>query len=203
MTTRRQRWVERMLGWSPVLLLGSLAAMTYWLNTQVRPASPAPDGSSRHEPDLISNNFKAVSLGADGHVRQALTAASAQHYPDDDTTVFEQATMAFTDPDNPRVDVSADRATLTGDREHVYLRGHAKVVRAAEAGEKPDGPITVTSEYLEYMPKEDRAVTDKPVRITDPRGTINATGLELDNRAKTVKFKSRLSGQIQPQNNSQ
>jgi lipopolysaccharide export system protein LptC len=192
-----------MLGWSPVLLLGSLAAMTYWLNTQVRPAGPAPDGSSRHEPDLISQNFKAVSLGANGQVRQALTAASARHYPDDDSTAFEQATMVFTDPDNPRVDVSADHATLTGDREHVYLHGHAKIVRAAEGGEKPDGPVTVTSEYLEYMPKEDRAVTDKPVTITEPRGMINAIGVELDNKAKTAKFKSHLSGQILPQNNAQ
>ena len=203
MTTRRQRWVERMVGWSPVLLLGSLAAMTYWLNTQVRPAAAAPDGSTRHEPDLVGENFKAISLDPDGHVRQALIAKRARHYPDDDTTAFEQATMVFTDPDKPRLDVSADSATLTGDREHVYLFGHAKVVRAAEEGEKPDGPVTVTSEYLHVMPKEDRVVTDKPVTITDPRGTINATGLDLDNKAKTVKFKSHLSGQIEPQNKSQ
>ena len=37
---------------------------------------------------------------------------------------------------------------------------------------------------------------------TGARGVIHATGLELDNKTKTVKFKSRLSGQMQPQNNS-
>ena len=203
MITRRQRWIERMLGWSPVLLLGALAAMTYWLNTQVRPSALASDGSSRHEPDLFGENFKAVSLDAEGNIRQALTATRAQHYPDDDTTAFEQANMVFTDPGKPRLDVTADHATLTGDHEHVYLREHAKVVRAPSDDEKHDGPIVVTSEYLDVMPKEDRVVTDKPVTITDPRGTVNATGLELDNKAKTVKFKSRLSGQIQPQSNPQ
>jgi lipopolysaccharide export system protein LptC len=201
-TTRRQRWRDRLLAWSPVILLGALAAMTYWLNTQVRPAGSATDGSARHEPDLFADNFRALNLDAAGQIRQALTAAHAQHYPDDDTTVFDKPTIVFTDPGKPRLDVTADRATLTGDREHAFLEGHAKVVRAAEEGAKPDGPMTVTSEYLDVMPKADRVATDRPVTITDPRGSVNATGLELDNKAKTVKFKSHLSGSLQPQNNA-
>jgi lipopolysaccharide export system protein LptC len=199
-TTRRQRWFERLLAWSPVLLLGSLAAMTYWLNTQVRPAGSATDGSARHEPDLFAEKFKAINLDAEGHIRQSLTAARALHYPDDDTTTFEHPAIVFTDPGKPRLDVTADRAVLTGDREHVYLEGHAKVGRAATESAKPDGPVTVTSEYLDVMPKSDRVATDQPVTIADPRGTVHATGLELDNKAKTVKFKSHISGELQPQN---
>jgi lipopolysaccharide export system protein LptC len=198
-TPRRQRWIERTLAWSPVLLLGVLAVMTYWLNTQVRPGGSATDGSTRHEPDLFAENFRAVNLDAEGRVRQALTALRAQHYPDDDTTLFDQPVIVFTDPDKPRLDVTADHATLTGDREHVYLEGHAKVVRAATDGPKPEGPIVVTSEYLDVMPNADRVVTDRPVTITDPRGSVNATGLELDNKTKMIKFKSHLSGQLQPQ----
>ena len=48
----------------------------------------------------------------------------------------------------------------------------------------------------------DRIVTDRPVTITDPRGTINSTGLEYDNKAKTLKLRSRVSGQLQPQSKS-
>ncbi|HTP47052.1 MAG TPA: LPS export ABC transporter periplasmic protein LptC [Casimicrobiaceae bacterium] len=202
MSMRRQRWLERMLAWSPAFLLGALAAMTYWLNTQVRPVGSATDGTSRHDPDLIAEHFNAVSLDAEGHVRQSLSAARAKHYPDDDSTHFEQARIVFTDPEKPQIEVTADRATLTADHEHVYLEGHAKVVRAGTGGDKPEGPITVTSEYLDVMPKDDRVFTDRPVTITDPRGTVNATGLELDNKAKTVKFRSALSGQLQPRNTS-
>ena len=202
MTTRRQRWFERLLAWSPVLLLGTLAAMTYWLNTQVRPAGLASDGSGRHDPDLVANNFKAVNLDPEGHIRQSLTAKRAQHYPDDDVTAFEEPAIVFTDPGKPRLEVTADRARLTGDREHVYLEGHATVVRDPTGADKNDGPITVKSEYLDVMPKQDRVVTDKFVTITDPRGTVSATGLELDNKARTVKFKARLAGQLQPQHTS-
>ena len=111
--------------------------------------------------------------------------------------------IAFTDPGKPRLDVAADRAIVTGDREHVYLEGHVKAVREATSADRRDRPITVTSEYLHVIPKEDRIVTDRPVTITDPRGTVNATGLELDNKAKTVKFKSHLRGQLQPQSHPQ
>jgi lipopolysaccharide export system protein LptC len=199
--SRRQAWLERLVTWSPVLLLGSLAAMTYWLNTQVRVALPDFDGSGRHDPDLFAEDFKAVNLDPDGRVRQSLTAARAQHYPDNDITAFDSPVIVFTDPGKPRLDVKADRGTVTGDREHVYLEGHVKAVRDATGGDQRDGPITVTSEYLHVIPKEDRIVTDRPVTITDPRGTVNAVGLELDNKAKTVRFKSHLSGQLQPQSN--
>jgi lipopolysaccharide export system protein LptC len=177
--------------------------MTYWLNTQVRLAVPESDGSRRHDPDLVAENFKAVSFDQDGRIRQSLTAARARHYPDDDSTAFDAPEIVFTDPGKPRLDVTADHGLVTGDREHVYLEGHVKAVRDASAGsEGRDGPITVTSEYLHVIPKEDRVVTDLPVTITDPRGTVNAVGLELDNKAKTIKFKSRLSGQLEPQSHS-
>src|SRR5262249_26418289 len=189
--------------WSPVLLLGSLAAMTYWLNSQVRIAVPDSTGSSRHDPDLFAADFKAVSLDQDGRVRQSLTAAAAQHFPDTDVTTFEAPVIVFTDPGKPRLEVTADHGTVTGDREHVYLEGHVKAVRDATSDEARDGPVTVTSEYLHVIPREDRILTDRPVTITDPRGTVNAAGLELDNKTKPVKFKSHLSGQLQPQNRPQ
>jgi lipopolysaccharide export system protein LptC len=200
--SRTKTWLDRLVAWSPVLLLGALAALSYWLNLQVRVAGPAFDGSGRHDQDVFVENFKAVNLDRDGRVTQALEAKRAQHFPDDDTMVLDAPVIAFTDPGKPRVDVTADRATITGDREHAYCEGHVKAIleeaKDAKNG-KPDGPITLTSEFLHVIPKEERIVTDRAVTITDPRGTINAIGLELDNKAKTVKFKSHVSGQLQPQ----
>ena len=184
MTSRRQAWLDRLITWSPVLLLGALAALTYWLNAQVQVSGPSFDSS--------------------GRIRQALVAKRAQHYPDDDTTTLDAPEIAFTDPDKPRLDVTADHAKITGDREHAYFEGHVKAVREAstDAEGKTEGPVTFVSEFLHVIPKEDRIVTDRPVTITDPRGTINSTGLEYDNKAKTLKLRSRVSGQLQPQSKS-
>lgn len=201
MTSKTQAWLDRLVSWSPVLLLGCLAGLTYWLNAQVRLSAPSFDGSGRHDPDIFVENFRAVNLDKDGRVRQALIAHRARHYPDDDTTALDAPVITFTDPGKPRLDVTADHAVVTGDRAHVYFEGHVKAVREATATEsgKPDGPVTVTSDFLHVIPNEERIVTDRPVTITEPQGTINAIGLELDNKAKTVKFNSHVSGQLQPQ----
>ena len=59
---RRARLIDRLVAWSPVLLLGGLAALTYWLDAQVQSASARRDGSARHDPDLYIENFRAVEL---------------------------------------------------------------------------------------------------------------------------------------------
>jgi LPS export ABC transporter protein LptC len=82
----------------------------------------------------------------------------------------------------------------------VVFTGHVKGVRDASSETAHDGPTTITSEYLLVMPIEHKIGTDKAVTIADPRGIINATGMEYDNKSKTVKLRSRVSGQIEPQN---
>jgi len=196
--TRGRAWLDRLIGWSPVFLLGAFAALTYWLNAQVQSGGAAYDGSGRHDTDLYIEDFKAVSLDPQGRVRQSITAKIARHYPDDDTTEFESPLITFSEPGKPPVSVSADRGMITGDQQNAYFTGNVKGIREAEAGERDKGPVVVTSEYLHILPKEDKIETDKPVTISDPRGIINATGMEFDNKAKTFKFKSRVSGQLQP-----
>ena len=42
MTPRRPR-IDRLVAWSPVLLLGALAALTYWLDAQVQSSGRRDD----------------------------------------------------------------------------------------------------------------------------------------------------------------
>jgi lipopolysaccharide export system protein LptC len=190
--------LDRLIAWSPVLLLGAFAVLTYWLNAQIQVGAEKFDGSGRHDPDLFIENFRAVSLDTQGRVRQALTAKFARHFPDDDTTEFESPLITFSDPDKPQLTITSDHAKVTGDREHAYFYGSVKAVRDAINTDDNDGPIVMTSEYLHVLPKEDRVLTDKAVTIKDARGIINAIGMEFDNRSKIVKFGSHVSGQLQP-----
>ena len=59
--------------------------------------------------------------------------------------------------------------------------------------------MTLTTESLHVLTKEQRVQTDKPVTIEDPRGIIRGRGLEFDNKAKTVRLKSQVSGTFEPQ----
>ena len=107
---------------------------------------PKFDGSGRHDPDLYIQNFKAISLDDGGRVRQALVAKTARHYPDDDTTDLDAPSITFNDPGKPHLQrISADKAKVTGDREHVYFTGNVKGVRDASSPTAKDGPTTIAA----------------------------------------------------------
>jgi lipopolysaccharide export system protein LptC len=220
--------IDRLIVWSPVLLLASLAGLTYWLNAQVQEQQPRRDGSARHEPDLFIESFRAVSFDTDGFPRQGLSAKRGQHYPDDDSTDFIEPSVVLSEPGKPRFSVTANKGALSGDRETISLAGNVRAVRDADAtaadaqkseakgsaakskpakGAKtgttadsgdPAGPVTMTTEFLRIVPKEGRASTDKAVTIEEPRGIIHGVGMELDNKAKTLKLNSGVRGTLQP-----
>ena len=101
----------------------------------------------------------------------------------------------------PPVKITAKQATLSGDRENVYFKGQVRAVREATpatATNPRPGNLSLATEFLHVMPNVEIARTDKPVTITDPRGIINATGMEADSRAKTIKFNSGVSGHLEP-----
>jgi lipopolysaccharide export system protein LptC len=202
----RRRLLDRLVGLSPLLLLGGLAALTYWLDAQIQPLPPKSDGSSRHDPDLFIKNVRGTTFDAQGRPRQKLEAERAEHFPDDDTVALAGLSMSLTEPDRPAVSASADRGVVAGDRESMTLEGRVRVVRAGETarpgqGRESSGPVTITTEYLRIVPKQGVAETDRPVTIEEPRGIIHSVGIRLDNEAKTLKLKSNVQGTLQPNAN--
>ncbi len=196
--------VDRLVAWSPVMLLGGLVALTYWLDAQVQSPSTRYSGDARHDPDLFIENFRAVSFDAEGRVRQSLAATRAEHHPDDNSVDFVSPALALTDPGRPRLSIVADAGTASGDRETVTFRGGIRAVREAlpeEAGNgnHGQGPMSLTTEFLRVIPKQGRAETDGPVTIEEPRGIIHGVGMVLDNEAKTLKLKSGVHGTLSPE----
>jgi len=193
-----RRALDRLIGWMPILLLAGLAALTWWLDAQVQDAGSRRDGNARHDPDLFAQDVRGVELDEAGRAVQTLAAARARHYPDDGTVEFDDPRFVMTQPDRPKFTVQADRARVTGDRERAYFEGNVKASRAAEKAADGAGAIELATESLEVIPKKDRAVTDRPVTITEPRGIIRATGLVLDNEAKTATLRSEVRGTFSP-----
>ena len=187
-----------MIAWSPVFLLGAFTALTYWLNAQVQSGTGRSTAPAATIPTFISRISRPRASTLKGGSGNRSPPGLRVTFPDDDTTEFESPLITFSDPGKPPVTISADRGVITGDQKDAYFTGNVKGIRAASAEDREKGPVIVTSEYLHVLPKEDRIETDKPVTISDPRGIINGTGMEFDNKAKTFKFKSRVSGQLQP-----
>jgi lipopolysaccharide export system protein LptC len=199
---RTRSLLDRMTAWSPVLLLGGLAALTYWLDAQVQGPPPRRDGTARHDPDLFAERFRAVKLDEKGRMVQSLSGRRVDRFADDQSTVIASPQMTQTDVDKPGFAITADSASVTSDREDVYFTGNVVARREAvpaQPGRDGSGAITVKTEYLHAIPNQRQVRTDKPVTIEEARGIINSVGLELDDNAKTVKFKSGVRGTFQSQ----
>lgn len=199
---RTRSLLDRLTAWSPVLLLGGLAALTYWLDAQVQPPANGATGGPRHEPDMYIENFRAVALGADGKPRQSISATRAEHYADDQTSELADPKLHLTEPGRPALTLTADRGKLSADRDHAWFTGNVRAVRDAPAGGAedgmPGGTMTLTTSSLHIDTQLQRLDTPDPVTIEEARGIIKGVGLEFDNVAKTAVLRHQVSGTMQP-----
>jgi lipopolysaccharide export system protein LptC len=187
----------RLTPWFPVVLLASLAMLTYWLDLQVSRGEHA-DGRQIKDPDYYVEDFAATRFGRDGSVVQQLAAKKLTHYPEGSPTEVIEPQMVNTPPGKAPMRIRADSGKISPDNEHVYLMGHVVGERDATATQSK---LTLMTEYLHVVVKDEKADSDKRVTITDAMGTHVGGTLEADNKARTLKLRNGVTGEIQPKNN--
>jgi lipopolysaccharide export system protein LptC len=175
----------RPTSWLPLAVLALLVGMTLWLNQLVQAPVARADGTLRHDPDLIVENFNARKLGEDGQVLYTLTARKMVHYPDDDSALLDRLTIEAFEPQQPKVTVTADHGRLEQGGDRVWIEDNVVVVRAADA---KDGPVRVTTDKLLVLPDAGIARTSSEVHMESSTGRAVAEGLELDNKARTLRL---------------
>lgn len=181
--------------WLPLLPLLGLLGVTYWLNQQVQPKPSGPDSGMRHDPDAIMENFSAIRLNDQGAPRFIMAAKKMLHYPDDDSTTLEVPRLTMLSPAQPAVHIIAREGMVSSRGDEVFLHHDVEVLREASAQREE---LTLHTEYLHIVPDRDWADTNHPVTITDAHNTTHATGLEMDNRARTLKLLSQVRSRHVP-----
>lgn len=183
--------MERFAAAFPLLLVALLAAMSYWLERAVQgPAAPR-DGSTRHDPDYIVQDFVVRQLGPDGIALHQLDAKRMLHYPDDDSTHLEQPTLQRYTQGKLTMKISAHRAQVSSEGKTVDFHDEVKAIRLAT---ETSSELTMTTDHLHVIPDDDFASTKRPVKIVDANTQVTAVGLELDNKAKILKLMSNVRG---------
>lgn len=181
--------------WLPLLPLLGLLGVTYWLNQQVQPEAAKPDASKRHDPDAIMENFSAVKFNEQGTPRFIMAAKKMQHYPNDDSSTLEVPRLTTLSADSPAIHVIASSGILSSRGDEVFLHGDVEVLREASADREE---LTLQTDYLHVIPDRDWADTDRPVTIVDAHNTVHAIGLEMDNKARTLKLLSQVRSEHVP-----
>ena len=184
----------RPTSWLPLAALALLVGLTLWLNQLVQAPTARADGSLRHDPDLIVENFNARKLDDDGRVLYTLAARKMVHYPDDDSAILETVTVEAFEPKQPRMMITADHGRLEQGGERVLIEGNVVIVRDADA--KNDAS-RITTEKLVVLPDAGIARTDVEVKMDSATGQAVAQGLEIDNRARTMRL-DRVRATYQP-----
>jgi lipopolysaccharide export system protein LptC len=171
--------------WLPLAVLALLVGLTLWLNHLVQPQGARASGKLRHDPDVLVENFNARKLGEDGQVLYTLAARKMVHYPDDDSALLEQVTLVAFEPKQPKMTATADTGRVEGGGDRVFIEGNVVVVR--EAGPKNEA-ARLTTDNLLVLPEAGIARTAAAVTMQSPSSHAVASGMEIDNRARTIKL---------------
>lgn len=183
------RFATRARAWLPLLPVLGILAVTYWLDQQAQPETAFIDSNKRHTADAIVENIKATTLNQQGTPHFIMAAQQLVHYADDDTTILITPQLTVLAPERSDVRMTAQRGKVSNKGDMVELYNDVTVVRAANVSLSE---LQIHSDYLKIYPERELLQTNRAVTISDANNQLNAVGLEMDNRAQTLKLISQV-----------
>ena len=175
----------------PLLLMLALAAASLWLERTVQAPERDNSGKLRHDPDFIGEDFGVTKIGATGKPEYVLSAARMLHYPDDESTEVLAPRLVQRHDDAPPVVIRADRGTIAKSGAEASFHGNVVVLREAGRGKNE---LRVQTEYLQIVPDQDLARTDRAVVITEGRSRLTGVGMEFNNKTRQFALQSQVRG---------
>jgi lipopolysaccharide export system protein LptC len=198
---RLRESLDALLLYFPVVLMGLLAMLTYWL---VRNTPPPPDevvrAQARHVPDYFMRDFAVRTFGPDGRFQSEIQGVEIRHYPDTDTLEIDQPRIRRTGPLGQVTVAQAEKGISNADGSEVQLMGAATVVREAFARiDRAAQPrFELRSEFLHFFVETDRVQTHLPVELMRGQDRFTADRLAYDNLDQRVELAGRVRGVLQP-----
>jgi lipopolysaccharide export system protein LptC len=164
----------------PLLLMLSLALLTFWLERTVHD-DPTKPPTRRHDPDYIVEKFTTTIYNRDGVAESTLSAERMLHYPDDDTTELHAPRVVQTKPREPRITLSAARGQLSRDGDEIFLYGERSAAR-------------MTTSFLHVVRDRSLVRTNRPVEIVEEGRSLSGRGMEYDNQSGSFTLHADVQG---------
>jgi lipopolysaccharide export system protein LptC len=174
----------------PLLLLGLIALITYWVSISVQPTGTKSDGSTRHDPDYAMYNFVTTQTDVKGALRYKLSAVQMKHFPDDDSTDLIKPVYTQFVEGKSSISVEGLYGEVSSNGSDIKLYKQVKLTRAPY-GEKAE--MTLETDYLNILPEEDLVLTQKPVVIRQaPKTVVYANGMVYEKKKLTVTLLNKV-----------
>lgn len=177
----------------PLGILLVLTALSFWLRHAVELPEARRDGKNRHDPDYTVHDAQLRKYDENGSLQYTLVSNNIRHYPDDDTTDIAQPTLTWLRPDRPVVTMTAERGHVSRQGEQVDLLGDVKIRRAAEGTQEE---LVATTPTLTILTRKEQAFTPAAVLVTQGASWLRGTGMQLDNKNRTLVLESQATGQF-------
>ncbi|UCH46783.1 MAG: LPS export ABC transporter periplasmic protein LptC [Betaproteobacteria bacterium] len=185
---------DRLVAWSPVILLLLLAALTWWLDYRVRVPEQQANGGAGKDPEFYIEGFMAIRMNPDGTRRYELTGTRLTHYADEKGSLLASPSLLYHDYERAPVTVSSNTAEVEDGGDNVHFRGDVTISRPA-FGETPE--LGVATDYMHVMPDEEIARTDQQVTMTEGNSTVSSVGLEFDKKAREIRLLSNVEARYE------
>lgn len=185
-----------MRSWSgqlfPLALLGSLAALTFWLDSMVSGGPDNARAAPGHTPDAIAENIEMRRFDEYGRLKYRLSAPYLIHYGDDDSAEIQAPRMIAYRPDSPPFTLVAAEGRVISGGETIRLTRDVVATRAATE-ERPE--LVARMPDLTIQPDAGLAFTASPVEITQGASWVRGVGARIDNNNATFELQSQVRGQ--------
>jgi lipopolysaccharide export system protein LptC len=178
----------------PLVAMAALAGITWWLLQATLP--PPNEGVTRpkeHTPDYFADNFSVSELDQSGSTQYRLTATKMIHYEDDEFSDLTKPAIRAFQPGKPIVTATGDTGTVNGDASIVDLYDHARILRAAGAG---DPQMQADSQHFRVLVNDDVIKTEKPVKLQRGLSVMTASGMNYNNVTRVMQLFGNVKGAI-------
>ena len=191
-----------LLGLMPLLLMGALTLMTFWLvKKNTPPESSMLERIRLHEPDYIIKNGTLSALNEQGNTKYRILGNKVTHYDDDASIDIDTPRIRLFQPDKAPVTVKSNTGHLDGDLTILELFDNASIFRpqqAATATEPASLRMLASSSYFKVLINDDIVKTDRPITLEHGMSIMNSTeGGIFDNIQQSMTLSGQVKGRIE------
>ncbi|MFC4159923.1 LPS export ABC transporter periplasmic protein LptC [Chitinimonas lacunae] len=167
----------------PLLLLGLMAGLAYWLDfiTELPQFAPGP---VRQSPDLVARKVTSTAFGQDGRPLYRLAAAEMRRFPGGQNAEFDQPRLVRTLPGTPELTVVGDTAQVTEAGDKVWFEGGVTVTRAPFEGRPA---VVIRASRVEFDAVTGAARSEAPVDADAGTSRMRGNGFEYDHERAVLK----------------
>lgn len=173
----------------PLIFVGLLAGLTYWLDRTTATEEKARKAAARHDPDFIVEQFTVQRFDEKGAMVNSMVAEKMTHFPDDNSSDVISPQMNFYRGGNPSK-LTARTARLLQDGEEVILNGDVRLSRPA--GATP--AVLIQTESLTVYPKTELAKSRVPVTIHHGTSIVQGSGVDYNGKDRIAVLYGRAKG---------